>query len=230
MSGVFVAGTDTGVGKTIITGCLARYLLDKGRDVITQKWAQSGCGADFSQDILAHLKIMGQDKNYLQDCWKLACPYQFKHPVSPHLAARLENKTINPRKIIKNFKTLSRNHEFVIVEGIGGVMVPLNKKVLLIDLVRESGLPVLIVAQNKLGALNHTLLTIEALRARKINILGLVFNNPARENSLVIADNPRIIRALSKENIFGVLPWIKNREKLYQNFIPIARKILKKLK
>ncbi len=230
MSGVFIAGTDTGVGKTIIAGCLARYLLDKGRDVITQKWAQSGCGAGFPPDIAEHLRIMGKDKSYIRDCWDTVCPYKFKYPASPHLAASRENKTINPRRIIESFRTLSRNHEFVIVEGIGGVMVPLNKKALLIDLVRESGLPVLIVAQNKLGAINHALLTVEALRARKINILGLVFNNPAREDFLVMADNPRIVGALSKVDILGVLPWIKNQGKLYQSFIPIARKVFKKLK
>jgi len=229
MKGIFIAGTDTGVGKTIIAGCLAKYLLGKGCDVITQKWAQSGCRAGFSPDIVGHLKIMGKDESYIRDCLDEVCPYKFKAPVSPHLAACLENKTIYPRKIIESFKTLSRSHEFVIVEGIGGVMVPLNKKVLLIDLLRESGLPVLIAAQNKLGAINHTLLTIEALRARKINILGIVFNNPEREDSLVLADNPRIVGALSKENIFGVLPWIKNQEKLYQAFIPIARKVFKKL-
>jgi len=229
VNGLLVAGTDTGVGKTIITGCLARYLLAQGCRVITQKWAQSGCGSGFPADIAEHLKIMGKDKSYLRDYSDIVCPYKFRYPASPHLAAGLENKTIDPRKIFEDFKTLTRDFEFVIVESIGGVMVPLNKKVLLIDLIRESGLPVLIAAQNKLGAINHTLLTIEALRARKINILGIVFNNPAQEDSLVSADNPRIISAFSKTDILGVLPWIKNREKLYRSFIPIAEKIFRKL-
>ncbi len=230
MNNLFITGTDTGVGKTVIAGYLARHLLNKGHTTITQKWVQSGCKGNFPSDIAAHLKAMARNKSYVKDCLHLVCPYKFRFPASPHLASRMENKRINPRKIIRSFRTLAQRFDFVIVEGSGGVMVPLDRRILLIDLAQEAGLPVLIVAQNKLGAINHTLLAIEALRARKMDILGIVFNNPQKEDARIIKDNPRIIGALTRENILGVLPWIEKPEKLYERFIPIAEKICRKFK
>ncbi|OIO33633.1 MAG: dethiobiotin synthase [Candidatus Omnitrophica bacterium CG1_02_40_15] len=227
VNGLFVTGTDTGVGKTVITGCLARYLLNKGYAAITQKWVQSGCKGNFPPDIAAHLKAMARNKSYVKDYLHFVCPYKLRFPASPHLASRMENKRINPRRIIKSFKTLAQRFDFVIVEGTGGVMVPLDRRILLIDLAQEAGLPVLVVAQNKLGAINHTLLAIEALRLRKMDILGIVFNNPQKEDARIIKDNPRIIGALTRENILGVLPWIEEPEKLYESFAPIAKKICK---
>jgi len=230
MNSLFITGTDTGVGKTVIAGYLAKYLLNKGHTAITQKWIQSGCKGNFPLDIAVHLKIMGKDKSYINDYLRFICPYKFRFPASPHLASKIENKRINPRKIIRSFRTLARKFDFVIVEGSGGVMVPLDRRILLIDLAQEAGLPVLIVAQNKLGAINHTLLAIEALRLRKMDILGIVFNNPQKEDARIIKDNPSIIGALTGENILGVLPWIEEPEKLYKHFVPIAEKICRKLK
>lgn len=230
MSGILITGTDTGVGKTVIAGYLARYMLNKGHAVITQKWVESGCSKDFPSDIAEHLKAMDRDKSYVKDFIDLVSPYRFKFPGSPHLAARMESKKIDSRKIIKSFKTLEQRFDFVIVEGSGGLMVPLDRRTLLIDIAQEAGLPVLVIAQNKLGAINHTLLTVEALRARKMNIIGIVFNNPRKEDAVIIKDNPRIIAELTKENILGVLPWIEKPEKLYEHFVPVAEKICCKLK
>ncbi|PIP21277.1 MAG: dethiobiotin synthase [Candidatus Omnitrophica bacterium CG23_combo_of_CG06-09_8_20_14_all_40_11] len=229
MKGIFVTGTDTGVGKTIITGLLGRYLSDKGYNVITQKWIQTGCRDSLASDIKLHLKIMGRDKNDLKDYAGSVSPYTFRVPSSPHLASLIENKIINPNKIIKSFKLLSRRFDFIIAEGVGGVLVPFNKKRLVIDIVRDLDLAVLVVAQNKLGAINHTLLTIEALEKRKIKILGIIFNNLKKENSRIIEDNPLIIKALTNQRIFGVLPWIETHVKLYKSFIPIGEQITKEL-
>lgn len=228
MKAIFVTGTDTGVGKTIVTGCLARFLKVRGYKVITQKWIQTGCRG-FPLDINLHLKIMGKDKDYIKDYLALVCPYKFSIASSPDLASKIENKRISHQKIIKSFKLLSSCFDFVIVEGIGGVLVPFNKKHLVIDIVKELDLPVLVITQNKLGAINHTLLTIGALRARKIKLLGIVFNNPKREDRRILKDNPRIIRALTGLKIFGILPWRENYEKLYKKFIPIGNRICKTL-
>lgn len=232
MKGIFITGTDTGSGKTIITGCLARYLLDKNYNVITQKWIQTGCAAGQSFDIKLHLKIMGKDKNYVKNYLSYVCPYTFKAASSPHLACRLQHRKISINKIIDSFKLLSGRFDFVLVEGIGGALVPVDKNRLVIDIAGQLNLPVLVVAQNKLGAINHTLLTIEALKARKINILGLVFNNYKNQNREILIDNVRIIEALTGEKCFGTLPWIQisgNFNKLYQRFIPIADKIFRRL-
>ncbi len=223
--GIFITGTDTGVGKTIVTAFLAKYMLEKGRNVITQKWIQTGCSEFSLSDAAIHLKIMGRDKNDIKGFRDYILPYMFKTFSSPHLASSIENKKISAARIMKSFKILSKRFDFVLVEGSGGVMVPLDRRILLIDLAQKAGLPVLIVAQNKLGAINHTLLAIEALRLRKMDILGIVFNNLQKEDARIIKDNPRIIEALTGENILGVLPWIEKPEKLYECFVPMAEKI-----
>lgn len=224
MKGIFVTGTDTGVGKSIITGFLAKYLREKGYKVVTQKWVQTG--SRFSADINLHLKIMGISKGAIKDDLDCVCPYVFKLPASPHLAAKVENKKIKIAKIKKSFKLLSSKFDFVIVEGVGGALVPIGGKHLLIDIVKELSLPVLVVAQNKLGAINHILMTIEALKYRKIKILGIFFNNCKGQNRLVLKDNPDIIRKMTKQNILGVLPWNKRLDLLYKKFLPIAKRLI----
>jgi dethiobiotin synthetase len=224
MKGVFVTGTDTGVGKSIVTGFLAKYLREKGYQVVTQKWVQTG--SRFSADINLHLKIMGVAKGAIKDYLDCVCPYVFKLPASPHLAAKAENKKIKIAKIKKSFKLLSSKFDFVIVEGIGGALVPLNEKRLVIDIAKELSLPVLVVAQNKLGVINHLLMTIEVLNKRKMKILGVLFNNCQGQNKLVIQDNPEIIRKITGQNILGVLPWNKKFSLLYKKFLPIAEKII----
>lgn len=229
MKAIFITGTDTGVGKTIVTGCLARFLLEQGYNVITQKWIETGCKGKFSSDIQSHLKIMGRHKNDIKDYLDYISPYKFRVACSPHLASKIENKRIDAKKIIKSFKLLSYKFDFVLVEGIGGVLVPFNKKSLVIDIAKELDLPALVIVCNKLGAINHTLLTIEALRARKIKILGILFNNFKNEDNDIIEDNPRIIKRLTKQEIFGVLHWQSRYDRLYKSFIPIGNRIWKKV-
>lgn len=224
MKGIFVSGTDTGSGKSVVTGLLAKYLREKGCKVITQKWVQTG--SRFSADINLHLKIMGVSKGAIRECRDCVCPYIFKLPASPHLAAKAENKKINIARIKQAYKSLSSKFDTVIVESTGGALVPVNEKRLVIDIAKELGLPVLIVAQNKLGALNHILMTVEVLKQRKMKILGIVFNNCPGQNKLVLQDNPEIIRKITKQKILGVLPWEKRRDLLYKKFLPIAEKII----
>jgi dethiobiotin synthetase len=230
MKAVFVTGTDTGVGKTVVCGLLAGYLLDKGKNVITQKWIQTGCG-NFSADIAEHLKFMGKKAGDFKNLMPHIIPYVFALPASPHLAAAAEGKIIRADKIRRSFRKLSEKFEFVIVEGIGGALVPYNKKRLVIDIAEELRLPVIIVAENRLGAINHTLLTIEAVRARGMKIIGIIFNNPSgKENEKILKDNPEIIRLVSGVKILGTLGRQKNKKLLQKAFSPIGRKILVEIK
>ena len=224
MTGIFIIGTDTGVGKSVITGFLAKYLREKGYRVVTQKWIQTG--SRISADINLHLKIMGMSKDEIEDYRACVCPYVFRLPASPHLAAKAQKKRINIAKIKKSFKLLSSRFDFVIVVGIGGALVPIDKKRLVIDIAKELDLPVLVVAQNKLGAINHTLMTIEVLKHRKMKILGILFNNRKGENKLILKDNPDIIKKLTKQNILGILPWNKRLDLLYKKFQPMVRRIV----
>lgn len=239
MSGIFVTGTDTGVGKSVVTGLLARYLLERGRSVITQKWIQTGSSngdsplrgqAPLPLDIQEHLKIMGVKRGEVEDYLDFICPYNFKFAASPHLASRIEGKRINKGKIIRSFKFLSGKFNFVIVEGLGGALVPFDHSHLLIDIVKELSIPVLIVSRNKLGTINHTLLTIEALRKRKLKIAGVLFNNPRRENKDILKDNPRIVEEISREKLLGALPWEEQYDKLYLKFKPAAAKLIRELR
>jgi dethiobiotin synthetase len=230
MKGIFVTGTDTGVGKTIVTGLLARFLADEGYRVITQKWVETGsCG--FSRDVNFHLKLMGKTKRdivrYLPD----AAPFVFKFPASPHLAAFREGKKINPARIKNSYKSLNKDFDLVVVEGTGGVMVPLNRNKLVVDIAEELHLSALVVAGNKLGAINHTLLTIEALRARKMKIIGIIFNNQkSRVSNFILEDNPEIIKNLAQETVLGNLPRFADKKLLHKYFRGIGRKILSAFK
>jgi dethiobiotin synthetase len=197
MNGIFVTGTDTGVGKTVVTGLLAKFLIDKGYKVITQKWIQTGAKR-FSPDIAEHLRLMGVKKPPAGK--NLLSPYIFKRPHSPHLAARLEGRTISIAKIERSFKILSKRFDIVIVEGTGGALVPINNKDLIVDIARRLKLPVLIVVDNRVGAINHAMLTIEAIKKRRMKIIGLIFNNKNKlEDKVVLRDNPKIIRKLTDE-------------------------------
>ena len=227
MNSMFVTGTDTGVGKTVVTGLIARYLQEKGYNVVTQKWVQSG--SSFPKDINEHLKIMQKSREHIKGYLQDVCPYIFKLPSSPHLASKRERKQVSSQKIKRGFNRLLSRFDWVIVEGIGGVLVPYNNRRLVIDIVQELKLPVVIVVGNKLGAINHTLLTVEALRKRRIKLLGIIFSNLKKED-IVLKDNPKIIQKLSGEIVLGTLPYERNKSSLYEYFSPIGRKLLKLLK
>lgn len=224
MKAVFVTGTDTGVGKTIICGLLGRYLKERGYSVLPQKWIQTGSNS--ARDINTQLKLMRIKKNDVKEYLPFISPYILEFASSPHLAARLSKTIINAEQIKKSFKFLSDRFEFVIVEGTGGVLVPFTRKILAIDIAVELNLPVLIVAANKLGAVNHTLLTIEAVQKRNMPIVGIIFNNcRKKEKEIILRDNMRIIKTFSKENILGSLALMRNQELLYKSFLPIGKKI-----
>jgi dethiobiotin synthetase len=198
----FIAGTDTGVGKTVFTGLFARHLLEIGKTVVVQKWVQTGSG-EIPEDIETHFKLMKKDReSFLQENkldLELLCPYNFSFPASPHLAARKEGVEIDSEKIVSAYKVLENRFEYILVEGSGGVLVPYSEKNTLLDIVDELRLPVILVVGNKLGAINHTLLTIEALRQRGLVVKALVFSNIfSNQDKEVLADNIDIIQKFSK--------------------------------
>ncbi|MBL7073128.1 MAG: dethiobiotin synthase [Candidatus Omnitrophica bacterium] len=225
--GIFITGTDTEVGKTVITGLLGRFLLENGLRVATQKWIQTG-NRVFEPDIGTHLKIMGTkrniDKKYLTDMM----PYTFGLPSSPHLAARMENTEINPQKIVNAFNRLHEAFDIVIAEGAGGALVPINDRELIIDIAGKLSLPAIIVAGNKLGAINHTLLTIEVLKKRDFKVLGVIFNRISKtQDDMILNDNVKIVEKLSDVEVLGEICHSKDNRVLYQNFRPIGKKIFR---
>lgn len=222
---IFICGTDTGVGKTAVAGLLARYLLDKGHKVVTQKWVQTGYVKDRT-DLDAHLRFMGKTWVDFEPHRPSMAPYIFKFPASPHLSAREEGAAVDIKKIEKELERLSTYFDFIVIEGTGGLLVPLTQKTLAIDIVRRLNIPVLLVAANRLGSINHTLLSIEALNARKIKNLGVIFNDISnREDEAVLKDNPEIIKIFSDCAVLGRLRRSTSTKELRRQFAPIGDKI-----
>ena len=176
MKGVyFVSGIDTDIGKTVATGMLAKRLLQQGKSVITQKPVQTGC-QDIAEDIAVHRKIMGIP---MQEADKqgLTMPEIFSYPASPHLAARLDGRTLDLNKIRTATQELATQYEIVLVEGAGGLMVPLTENLLTIDYIQQQAYPVILVTSGRLGSINHTLLSFTALKQYGIQLHSLIFNH-----------------------------------------------------
>lgn len=191
MSGkvVFVSGIDTEIGKTVVTGWLARQWSEQGQDVITQKLVQTGCVAA-SDDILLHRRIMGTGL-FEEDRDGTTMPALFAYPASPHLAARLEHRALDLSAIESATARLCERYETVLIEGAGGLMVPLTEQLLTIDYVAEKGWPVLLVTSGRLGSINHTLLSLEAIAARGIMLHGVAWNSRDDSSDEVIATDSR---------------------------------------
>ena len=151
----FVTGIDTDAGKSIVTGVLARALSARGERVITQKFIQTGCDG-LSEDIETHRRIMGIGL-LPEDEDGTTCPIVFTYPASPHLAAAIDGRDIDLTLIGRSTEKLLQKYDTVLIEGAGGLYVPLSEAYRTIDYVAEHGLPVVLVTSPRLGSINHTL-------------------------------------------------------------------------
>lgn len=171
---LFISGIDTDAGKTYCTAWLAKELADKGRRVITQKFIQTGCTGS-SEDIDAHRRLTGTGP-LPEDAEGLTAPIILTYPASAQLAARIDGVEIDLSLIDKARAELARRYDDVLIEGAGGLMVPITDDFMAIDYVATRKLPVALVTNSKLGSINHTLLSMEALRNRGIELRYLLFN------------------------------------------------------
>lgn len=170
----FVSGIDTDAGKSYATGFLAREWNRGGVRTLTQKLVQTG-NVDVSEDILLHRRMMGIPLQP-EDEVRLTMPVVYPHPASPHLAAKLAGRPLNLDQITAATHALAARCDAVLLEGAGGLMVPLTEEVLTIDYVKSCGYPVILVTSGKLGSLNHTLLSLEAMKTRGLQLHAMVFN------------------------------------------------------
>lgn len=170
----FISGIDTGVGKTYATGFLARAIAQKGHSVITQKLVQTG-NTDMSEDILVHRQLMGIPLTD-EDREKITCPYIFSYPCSPHMAAERDGKRIDTLSIQIKTDLLLKIYDYVLLEGAGGLMVPLAYDQLTIDYIRQMHYPLILVTSGKLGSINHTLLSLYACKMYGIKVAAVVYN------------------------------------------------------
>lgn len=211
----FISGIDTDCGKTMVTSLLARELYQQGINVITQKMVQTG-SSEIADDLREHRRIMGIDLQKV-DLDHTTCPYIFKFPASPHLSARMEQVTIDPEIISRSTKKLEEKYDLVLLEGAGGLMVPIQDDLLTIDYLQGKGHPLILVSSSKLGSINHTLLSLEACLKRKIPVTALVYNHLPNENQFIADESIQVLKRYLHKNSLAT-HWLECPEVNSANF------------
>ncbi|MEI0595535.1 dethiobiotin synthase [Brachyspira pilosicoli] len=212
---IFITATGTDIGKTYVSGLIAKHIKDKGLNIGYYKAALSG-----SNDIKDSDAWYVKQQADLPDSYDEMVSYTYKHAYSPHLAAQIEG---NPPdiKIIKNaYKDISKKHDYMIVEGSGGIICPIrydsNQKIFLEDIIKELNIPSLIIADAGLGTINSTVLTIEYMRSKNLKINGVILNRFEMANKMH-EDNKKMIEEMTGVKIIGVV--IDGILKLYKENI-----------
>lgn len=215
----FITGTDTGVGKTFVTALLAAGLKKRGIDVGVMKPVETGCaeknGLLIPEDATRLKEAAGVD-----DTLDEINPYRFKAPLAPSIAARLAGKQIDLEKIKIAFERLQDRHEVMLVEGAGGLLTPMTDDETITDMVLYLDLPLIIVAASRLGAINSTLLAVQAAKYMNIHVKGVVLNHP--QDLHASGDLSRdynceeMERFLEEAPILGVVPFVKNDVSIHE--------------
>lgn len=190
---IFVSGIDTDIGKSVATGWYAKKLTEQGFSVITQKMVQTG-NERFSADIRLHRKLQGIDLTE-DDRQGLTCPYIFRYPCSPHLAAQLEHQIIEANKITQASAYLSEKYDYVLLEGAGGLLVPYSETQTILDYIRSQNYPLILVTSAKLGSLNHSLLSLEICRLHGISLFMLIYNDYPESDSIISQGTQRYLKS-----------------------------------
>ncbi|HAL45453.1 MAG: dethiobiotin synthase [Planctomycetes bacterium GWF2_42_9] len=204
--GLFITATDTGAGKTLISGVVAKLISQQGKKVGVFKPIATGCRT-------VKGKLISEDAEFLKYCCNselaldVITPIRYKIPAAPLACEKAEKKKVNLSTLFNAYEQICRNSDFVVVEGIGGVKVPITSDFDVLDLAKALKLPVIIVAKAKLGTINHTLLTIEAVRRKGLLLAGIIING-YDEKTVDFAEktNAEFIKKLGKTKILAVVP------------------------
>lgn len=200
--GIFVTGTDTGVGKTLITCALAKTLKDRGVDIGVMKPFQTGDSMD------SYLLMKSVQVN---NDIRLVNPYFFSKPLAPFVAARVEGREIEMNLVKESFEEMLSRHNFLIVEGAGGLLVPIKDNFFMSDLIKFLNLPILVIARLTLGTINHTLLTVSQAKSLQIKVLGVILNDAVgAEEDESAKTNPQILSEFlgPEVPILGIVPFL----------------------
>jgi dethiobiotin synthetase len=217
-SGIFITGTDTGVGKTVVTAALVAALRRQGYDVGAIKPIETGLSsfADTGSDAV-RLRAAAGGRDALAE----VRPYGFRHPLSPLDAARLERRRILLPTIMRNFRRVRARHEILLAEGVGGVLVPVTPSLNILDLIYRMRLPAIVVGRAGLGGINHALLTLTALHRQKVPVLALVLNrtlpSPTGIARTQESSTVRLLRRSAKVPVLGPLPYLGDLERDWEN-------------
>ena len=187
----FVSGIDTDAGKTYVTGYIARHLMDTGKRVITQKFIQTG-NVGFSEDIELHRRIMGTGM-LPEDIDHTTAPVIFSYPASAQLAARIDGKEIDLDVIDRATQRLLSLYDIVLIEGAGGLAVPITDTFMAIDYVQSRRLPLILVTNGVLGSINHTILSLKAIAAAGIELAAVIYNQYYDNDAVIAADTAAFV-------------------------------------
>lgn len=194
---IFVTGIDTDAGKSYATGWLANHIAAQGRSVMTQKLVQTGNDGR-SEDIELHRRIMHRDM--AQEEYSLTAPMIFTYPSSPHLAAKIDGREVDINAIDAARKKLEGRYDTLLVEGAGGLMVPLTDRYLTIDYITDNRLDVALVTNARLGSISHTLLALEAIERRGLNLKYLLYNTYFDTDPVIAPETRYYIRNYVSEH------------------------------
>jgi dethiobiotin synthetase len=204
--GLFVTATDTEVGKTVITGAIANYFLRQGARVAVSKPVATGC-------VHRREGWVSEDAEFLASCadarfpLDLICPQRYREPLAPAVAADRAKQPLDWSAIDRSLKLMTRESDVIVVEGIGGILVPIDQQYTTLDIARWLKLSAVVVARPNLGTINHTLMTLEMLRRAGVAIAGVVINRyPAESASVAEETNPRYIEKFGQVPILAIVP------------------------
>ena len=233
--GIFITGTDTGVGKTVFSAALAKHLKDKSVNVGVMKPVTSGCKEKEGFLVSDDAELLAWAAGVMMS--QEIAPYLFREPIAPSAAAEMEHTKVEFSRILAAYHRLSEEHDFVIVEGAGGLMVPLAGGLLVADLVKLLALPLLVVARPDLGTVNHTLLTCFAAKEIGLDVRGTIINNYPLSPGTAEVTAPHLIDSLSGVPLLARLPAIsavdnKSRVEKLSNWLanePTTRILLREI-
>jgi dethiobiotin synthetase len=194
LPGVFITGTDTEIGKTYVSSLIIRELRKKKIDAVGLKPVCSGSRKDAQALYLANEEVLDLD---------VVNPWCFRAPLAPLTAGRIEGESLQLDKVVSQINHVRANHQFTLIEGVGGWMVPMGEGFGIAEFAKELALPIVVVVGNRLGAINHTLLTVEAILAARLECLGVILNYPQAERDLAATTNRLILEELCSVPILG---------------------------
>lgn len=229
--GVFVIGTDTGVGKTEIAGAIVYALASRGVNVGVMKPIATGCKSVQGHLVSADAAHLVRSAN-VTDLPHLITPYCYASLLAPYPASLIEKRAIKLGRLLASYRKLAASHPFMVVEGIGGLLVPLTKRMDLLDLILRFDLPVLLVARAGLGTLNHILLTVRWGSMRGIRFLGVVLNHAKCSSGVsTLADqtNPKILSDRISIPVIGPIPYFKYSKKRQEEMGRMGMELMEKI-
>lgn len=207
--GIFITGTDTGVGKTVVAAGLAACLSTRGLSVGVMKPLESGCprrGGSLIPRDGSFLKRMARCPEPLDR----VVPFRLRHALAPGVAAEMEGVEVDLGRVVAVYKDLARRYRVTIVEGAGGLLVPVAAGAFMADLIRLLKTPVIVVTRADLGTINHTLLTLEYLAREGMPVLGWIMNHPHRRADGASRTNPRVVSSHASAPMLGLVPYREN--------------------